>query len=432
MIIVGGLRLSNSTTTYAIHSPIFLSIDEFAIKNLIESIEPEILKEPNEKKIQGNRSRVYGTKLNKLINEGKISSDSVQRFLLENLLFGKMNRVSFFRIDSGAIAPLKNPEYIKNMLIDSKAITTPDEIKTLYYISDLKESIKDDKPQLLHLDIKTEEDKVEELTLLIGQRIRTSSDSVPIYYSVHININDEICTFRFKNWEEISSRFNEAQHPKQIIQLIKKIFSINLNINPVIAQNVVKAMSKDLIEPVLKPIKQTVDKKMCNIIEQDVEKWIKQLNFNSVATIEEKRTLIDHVLNHLYGLGYSYNAESVTSKTDVEKLGGYVSYIRFTDDTVSEAKAKSATVEDSLLDTNVYYDLKVRLDKSSSVKLSTYQFLNVPSREKKRNGRLGVSIHTETENQLQCVLKCSSYDREVYEYVLQKVKGYIVSQRGGD
>lgn len=416
--------MAEQITHYSIDPSIFLSVDKYAIKDFIIDIDPNILDDSD----NTESAKHYGDKLNNLILNGKIEEDKVQSFLLDSLLYGKMNQLSFYNVISGNVANLNTIDNIKSALIRSQHIETPTTLPDSSYSSNLKDKIKNKTPKLLYLDIQTKNSKPSELTLLIGQQISGTEEKHPIFFSIYMDLENDISVLRFKDWNKVSIEYNASNHPHKIESLIGNIFGVNLHMHDSVSQNTVKRISKDLIDPILNPVIEKVKNKVIEDIKKDTNKWLKNLGLQNSATVKDKDILTDHILNHLYGLSYNLDTNFIDIKSSqiIEQIGGYVSYIRFTDQTVSEAKAKSSNVNESLLDTNVYYDLKARLEESESIKLSTYQFLNVPGRTKSRRGRLGISVHTETISQFQCVLQCQYYDKEVYEYVLQKITGYII------
>ncbi|MFD2704042.1 hypothetical protein [Salibacterium lacus] len=414
----------------SISKPVLRSIGHDNIKQFLQTQHSEALKKEYR---SGNyqdisEDTMYENILNSLINKDEIDNEHVDEFLLDNFRYGKMNHIFIFQITSSKLKSLNYENQIIRFINNLK-YHSGEEITSFPHFNKIRQKLPKGKKRLLYTSVHKEGSNITSIEIILSKFIYDKDYRHCVQYiPVEIDVKNKLVFIRMKDWNNDSlGSFNISDEGQKIAKELENAFEINLMMKPDKVQNIITQLLRNLTEPILADSVDKVNNNISDDVNQSIKKWTQSIDSSISLTKKDYDMLNKHVLNYFYKYQFQkdYGHLKMKNIKDIFDINGYPTYVKFIDDAIGEARTRSNDVNSSLLDTSIYYDLKARLDESHRINLSTIQFMDPPDRK-----RLGVSFHTEKHNELRLVLFCqNSYKKEIYDYVLRKIRSYFKSQK---
>lgn len=359
--------------------------------------------------------------LNKLIYNSKLTPDDIDKFLINELNYGKMKNVFVRFIDSTLITDVKNAINRINSL-EKYGYIDASKVSSSEFKKNLRKHVDVGCKKLIYSKIHCGQSaKVDSITLLLAEGIQTGEDTkdpTNNYYSIEINLKYNYFVLRIRNWSsEASNDYNPDKIYSEIEKIMSSCFGIIFNRD---SQKYINSMYSIVCELTSKAL-DTVSKEVNNKIKQNVYSsvinWAKTTGI--MLNIADEKLLTESILNNFYKYYMKKTYGKITHKKMVDIFGlyAYPRKVKFLDDTVGEGKALSPDPSQSLLDTAVFYDLKARLDHSKQLLCTTIYWLQCPN-----NDCFGTTIYTDAQNLFKIVFLPLKFNKEMCNYVLQQIK----------
>ena len=405
--------------SYDVSPMLHRSLYRYSLKKFIESElddQYEIVREEyNDIDLEDKLG--FSRLLDRCLNDGKISIDSFTRFVIEELNYGRQRNLYISLLMDCSF--LNNRDLvlrkINNLLLGSNTVN-----ELPYYNGVLDGVVGEER--LILADLIEEDDNIQAIRLVFGKYINHEGEECNNYISIEINLQLNLLVIKLRNWKDEN---NPTLHLDELAESykmkIKAAFNLNIPLMTSSTQRLVKRMTVDLTEGVLAPTRQFIDSKIKAEVNAKADEWLKKLS-NIEFTSTDIESLRDTIMNNYYRLYVHNEIGKLNHKQLLEtyNVKGYLVNVKFTDDTIGEARAKSATTTESLLDTSVYYDLKTRLDGSEKVKSVTIYWVDCPLEP-----HFGTTFNLEAQEKFKVIIKPNFFRKELNDHVLQKIGLYI-------
>ncbi|MEC2073197.1 hypothetical protein [Alkalihalophilus marmarensis] len=401
------------------------SIYNYSVKYFLEKQGKDHVKKAKDLKLQSNDELKYHKILDFYITKDEINRTEVNNFLFEQVNYGRMKNIFIYEIQNINFSKVSNFENIIHCINNLK-YKNANTLKEKYFVGDLRKGLKQNEKELFCLETFTDsKGHLESIHLLLAKGIKNNQgEDCNHYIPVEIKLKERKVYIRMKNWESSAKfyGFKLDEEIKKVVEDLKHSFDFTLQMPIDKTQSIIRRMLRDLTQTVL----MSTQDKVNNLIEEDVRvtirDWAKKTLPTNVTLLEKDYINLEkYILNHFYSLKFKFDHKDLTTNTIQQSFNvpGYPTYVKFTDDTISEARTKSQSTSESLLLTSIYYDLKARLDDANQIRLATVYWTDAPIRK-----NLGVSYKGDVQNQLNVVVKYNFFNKEIYDHVLQKIRKY--------
>lgn len=340
-------------------------------------------------------------------------------FLINGLSYGLQRNIYISKIKTFSF-PLDIEhihEYIKNLGFKNCNLVNDDYIFT----KDIKNNFSIHEKSLVHYNLNLDDNNnVTSVDLLIGEGFKDSSteEEFNLYYSICIDIINKILIIRLRNFE---TKFEDYSVDNTYLSLkdeLRRSFGIIIEAKDTHYMQLMYNAVSDLTDTILKTTYNEISSKIGDSIDSCTDIWNNMLENNLTAA--DKTNLKNSII-------YSYckiqmrkelKEISVYKLKEVYDVDGYARSVHFIDDSVSRINTKSKSVEESLLDTSSFYDIKSSLDHSKSIKKSNIHWIIG------QNNRLNTTFINESGGRFKVIINSNHFNKEVDNYVLQKVIKY--------
>lgn len=409
---------------YIISPKVHKCLYQTAIKEFLESKEIDVNEEAERYNIDLKDDVCYSHLLDALI-DNKVSVDEVMPFLLDELNYGRMKNIYISIIDdvSHIDSEEKALSLIKNL--GTKGIPNVANITKCDYLEDLGRGLELGEERLLYSKLKKDDEgKIDCISLLIGVGIKDKdSDYYNIYYSIDVDVKDKLMITRLKNWTaNIEDETVDSMYKCMEIKIAES-FNLLLPSMTTISQKIAYSLISSLIKVVLEEPMKVVNDELGGLIQTQLEEWTTILLADkNVITPADYNVFKEIILNNFckFYMLNELKAISVADLMEKFNIDGYPRYVNFIDETVGEARARSADVKESLLETSIFYDVKARLDQAKNIRMLTTYWVSYPGSD-----NFGLSLYTNAQGRLKLILLPHHYDKGMYEYVLRQIKKHI-------
>ncbi|WP_214736930.1 hypothetical protein [Exiguobacterium sp. s162] len=396
------------------------SLYRYSLKNFIENELHDRYEEVKEsyQDIDFEDSLGFSRFLDRCLRDDHISIESFTRFVIEELNYGRQrNMYVSFLMDCSFL----NNEALVIEKINDLNLTNEHSVTMLPYSNGLLDGVSPGEKRLIYSDVIKDDTDITSVRLVFGNHIYHDAAECNNYVAVEINIPLKLLVVKVRNWKDDNEHTSNTNQLAEEIKIrIKAAFNLHTPLMTNSSQRLVRRMTMELTESVLKPTRDIVDAKIKSEIHNKSEEWLKSLSNKNFSTTD-LNYLEDAILNNFYRL-YMHNEIGKLSNDqlfEIYNVAGYPVNVKFTDDTIGEARAKSADTSESLLDTSVYYDLKTRLDSSDRLKTVTIYWIDLSSEK-----HFGTTFNLESQEKLKIVIKPNFFRKELSDYVLRKIELY--------
>lgn len=396
------------------------SLYKYAVKKFVEDELGDSFAElSNEYQLDTSDELGYSRFLDRCISEEKIQNEQVLKFIINELNYGRQrNMYISFLMDASFLKDKdKIIEKIKRLEVDGA-----NKVSDLPFINEISNRIDRGAKKLVYADtLKNDKNEISSIRLVIGTGIVINGSDCNNYIAIEINLDLNLLVIKLRNWKDeideehsLQGQFNEYK------LMVKEAFNLGIPLSFSTVQKLLRNMASDLTEKVLGSVKSEVDSKIKANVNSNVVKWLNSIS-DRVLPPKDVEIVEDSVLNNFYRL-YMQHEIGKLSNEELKtrfKVDGYPTYVKFTDDTIGEARAKSSDPKESLLDTSVYYDLKARLDNSEQIKVITIYWIDFPILE-----HFGTTFNAEAQERFKVNIRPNFFNKEISDYVLRKIKMY--------
>lgn len=361
----------------------------------------------------------YNHLLDRLIEKQEIDQASIDDFLHDELNYGRMKNVY--------VTLISNKKFTEEGIIKSvqslSDYRNANNISTNFFQSDLRRAIPKGEKHLVYFEIKKNGERIQSIHMLFAESYTDpTGQSTNNYIPVEIRMDYGFLVIRLRNWgnNENEEENNLNRIHAEVRSLIVRAFGLYVTSNASKEQLIVSSMLGDLTNTVLNPTINQVDSKLKKVVELDIDKWTEKIFEQNVMPKADREILVNQILHNYYKIHLVKTFGGTTiSKLKQLKVEGYPRNVKFLDDTIGEARARSNTPKESLLDTSIFYDIKARLDQAKQIRMCTIYWINAPGYQ-----RLGTTFHTTTQKQFKFIILANFFTKEISEYVLRQVKKY--------
>jgi hypothetical protein len=364
--------------------------------------------------------------LDHLYTSGEISKDQLDDFLIDQLNYGKIKNVyiSFFE-DSGYLSNQNNIISAVNNLM--KFNYNNSTIKGDYFKEDLTAPIPEGHKKVLYFKIVKKQYLPHVVHMLLGSTVKNKDGALcNEYTSIDINLDHKIIQIRLRNWgnERLPNDHSKLDSTySNIVEILQECFNITIEVPASKNHKMIFSLVEDLVGLVLNPTENRVNAVLEKKIEEEIESWSKILiGPNYLLPLKEKQVMTKLLLNNFYKLDFFNNLNGISLNNEyLINLGveGYPRYIKFLDETIGEGKAKSQTSQESVLDTDIFYDIRARLNQSQNISFATIYWITI-------SGHLtfGISFYLDKANIFKYIVKNHYFHKEESDYVLRQIAKY--------
>lgn len=395
----------------------------YAIKRFLEDKVPGLDEKVKKHKIDMSDEFKYSRILDTLINKNEINSDLVDDFLINEINYGRMRNVYVSLISD--VTHLQNENnifrYVKSL--GNMGYMNADEVNGSPFIKNIRKGIQRGEEELIYFDI-IKDHVIKNIRLVIAQSfVNDEGEECNNYIAVEINLDYKFLVIKIRNWDNNSEQnYSIDTLHKLIKDNIKQAFHLSIPLATSTYQQIVYNMVSELSGKVLNQTINNVDDKISKSVQDNVVQWSEQiLSEGNILPTSDQEVVIQSILNNFYRI-YMQNEIGVLKVGKLkEKFGvdGYPRYVKFIDDTIGEARARSSDPKESLLDTSIFYDIKARLDQAKQIKIATIYWIDSPGYD-----YLGTSFYTETQERFKFVVLANFFNKEICDYVLRQINKY--------
>ncbi|MBU3133403.1 hypothetical protein KPL40_13170 [Clostridium gasigenes] len=406
-----------------IDTNVFKALDNRSLKNFFENKGINIQRKIEEYSIDGTIKGYELDLLDNLFSHGFIKINEVEQFLSEEFNYGRAKNVYIEFIEN--IKSRDISEILSRInSLEIKGYKNASKVNSNYFIYEIRKAIEIGGKYLIESKIDINNGIVSNIRLLLGEGISIEiSGRSNNYYSVDIDLEKKILALRMINWNEkvVKDKLPDNQY-EDIFKLVKKTFRIEANSYQKENQKIVYNLVNDLTLKVLNDTMVNVNEKVKEDIERSVKRWGKKVLENkNKLTNSDITVLTQTILNNYYRISMTSQHKTLSPKIlkEVYKVQAYPRQVKFFDETAGEGRARSSDVCESVLDTSVFYDIKVRLDKEKNIKNTIIYWMSCIGQE-----NFGTVIHLENQNRFKIIFYSSRINKEKFDYVLQEINGY--------
>ncbi|WP_411679605.1 hypothetical protein [Clostridium thailandense] len=402
---------------------VFRALYKPSIKKFIESKSIIVEDKAPEYSLDTSSKSFLLDLLNELKSHGFISVGDLEKFLVDELNYGRAKNMYIEFIDDIELSTID--EFIDRInLLEIKGYKNASEVEGKYYVKDIAKFIELGEKRLIFSEIDSSGNSVECIRLLLAEGISLKESlRSNNYYSIEINIKLNIIAIRIINWgDQALVKYAPDNKHKEIFSMIRQIFAIQSHAKLKDTQKLVYNLVDDLTGRVLNSTITYVDNLVKEDIMSSVEEWgNKILDHGRKLEKSDKEVITQLMLNNYYRVKMALDFKRLTpsilkNKFDVQ---AYPRQVKFFDDTIGEGKARSSDPMESVLDTSVFYDIKARLDKEKNIKNSIIYWLGCEDEK-----HFGTAIHVDNQDRFKIVFYPKYFNKGKCDYVLQQIKGY--------
>lgn len=397
----------------------------YSIKRFLEANVDGLSDFISKYEIDIKKDMAYSHLLDALVSNGNINNREVDQFLLNELNYGRARNVYLSFIQE--VSHLENEDriisYVKSL--SRKGYKNAEKVESYPVVFNLRKGITPGENELINFDIeKDSEGNPLNITLLLGQGvINNEKEKANNYIGVEINLKYKILVVKLRNWES-NNEYNfglDTMH-KSIQDDIKNIFNLTIPLLSATSQKLIYNMINELTGKVLNKAIDKVSTTLNDRVNDQLREWTSDiLSEGDILPEAEFDVLNELILNNFYRI-YMQNEIGVLKVGSLREkfaVNGYPRYVKFTDDTIGEGRARSADPRESLLDTSIFYDIKARLDQSKQIKMATIYWIDSPDYD-----YLGTTFYTDSPERFKFVVLANFFNKEICDYVLQQVDKY--------
>lgn len=402
-----------------INPKVHRALYNFSIKRFIEEKVEDISQYIVDSNIDVNNELGYSKLLDYLINERVIGNQEIDDFLINELNYGRSRNVfvSFIQETSH----LKNNNDIIKFIkkLESKGYKNAELVKDEFFVGDIRRGIPVGEEELVWscIDKNTSGNPCNIRLLLAKGDIDIEDNEQNYYIGVEINLEYNFLVVKLRNWENQNYSLDTLH--KSIQDDIKKAFNLVIPLLSATSKEIVYNIINDLSTKVLQKAISTVDETLKNKVRESLKEWTDNLLTEEVVLPDaEYDVLTQSILNSYYRI-YMQNEYGVIKVKELKNqfgVNGYPRYVKFTDDTIGEARAKSSDPKESLLDTSIYYDVKARLDQAKIINMATVYWIDSPTYE-----YLGTTFYTDNHERFKFIVLPNFFDKGICDYVLRQI-----------
>lgn len=364
---------------------------------------------------------VYSHLLDGYIEDGTLEDIKVEKFLIEQINYGRMRNmyVSFL----SDVSHLVDEHVIRGKLhnLKQKGYDNANLIKGFPFVNNIRGGLDRGKKEVIYSDIKKNNDAIVSVKFVIA--IGTLIDGVEVnnYIAAEINLELKMLILKIRNWEPKDSNYSVEKIFEEIHHKVLDAFDLIILKKDIKMSKLIYSMVKDLSNKVLEKPMNFVNEKIEKLVENNVSKWCNAILDDDI-TQTDLSLLKTNILNSYYKFYMNYSEQQLGIDEYQEKLSvdGYPRYVKFKDETISEARAKSPSPHTSLVSANVFYDVKASLDHAEELNMATVYWL-----KNKNPKTFGVSYHTDYDHICKLNILPNYFDEEICDYVLRKIKQYM-------
>lgn len=359
-----------------------------------------------------------------LLND--VDDEILTPFLINSFLYGLQRNiyVSKIRTFSHTLNIENANGYIKSLGFKNCNLVNDDDNM---FIHDIKSQLDINEKTLIYSNLNQNENgNLTSIDLIFGEGFKDSytENDINLYYSICIDIDKELLIIRLRNFETRYSDYNIDEIYFSIKNIVRNKLGVIVDNSDEYYMKLMYNAVSDLTDTILNRPYSTIETLIGESIDNISSEWNTSLFENNVTpsdALNLKKTIINSycklkMREELKGL----SVYDLKSKYNVD---GYTRSINFIDDSVSKINTKSKEVEESLLDTTSFYDIKSSLDHSKNVRNANIHWFISDT------DRLNTTFVCDKGGRFKVVIKSNHFNKEVDDYVLQKVIRYAPQQR---
>ncbi len=396
-----------------------------SIKKFLKNKGININKEKKERKIDQNEGS-HIELLNQLMSDGVIPRNVVKTFVLNELRFGKLTNVFVKIIDGFGVENAQDA--LSRVSRSRHHFGNHNKITDVKYINpDILQMVQSGVTDIIYFNaIDNEQGVISKVEMLIGWEMSYNKGGgvqrYNNYCSIIIDFNNGICSLGIKDWANGVHSSNIPENVfKRIYSIIQDVFGITSDTSSKATTQVVYSFVHEMTSKILSDSIKRVDSSVGHIIDENIDLLNDKFQEEIELTIDDRSAIVSAIKNNLYRAEFTSRYDKITDDILKKDLGlyAYPRQIRFKETSVGEGNAKSASVNETIFETSLFYDMKYRLDQSKNVVFSVIYWLPSDKFEKfgvslgcRRNGRIKLAFYNEILTEVE------------YNEVLSKISEY--------
>ncbi|WP_148552153.1 hypothetical protein [Paraclostridium bifermentans] len=350
-----------------------------------------------------------------------IDNNTSNNFLVEELLYGMQRTMYVSKIDQvednirdrnivlNKIRTLT--EYLENVSVQ----------ETLFINENIGSSIGDGERKLLYYKLSTCEDGlVDSIDIILGRGLSEGNEELTVYYSITIDLINNLFIVRMRNMEHEYKWYKMNYYYQDIRNyILDKMGIILVRNDSTYYRETIYNILNYTNDTVLSRFYETIENELGSNIRQAVEQWNSILE-NSNITNEDRNSIIENIKNS-YCKIISQNRLQGLNGIDIKQtygVDGYASRVVFEDDSIGSTRVRSGTVDDTLLNTTTFYDIKASMERCMNIKVANILWTD------DNNKRINTTFNNEKQGKFKVVIINNYFYKEMNDYVLQKIIQY--------
>ena len=414
-----------SNTVNPISPKVHRFLYNYSIKRFLESNIEDLPEYISELEIDLGEDMGYSKLLDALINAGKLTQNQVDRFLLNELNYGRSRNVfvSFIQYTSHLSSEEKIIKYVNSLR--RKGYKNAERVSNYPVMFDLRRGIDRGESKLIHFDIeKDQNEEVSNISLLLAQGVvNNNGEGANNYIGIEINLKYKMLVVKLRNWESTNEHnYGLDTLHKSVQDDIKNTFNLTIPLLSATSQKLIYNMINELTGKVLDKAINTVNSVLEEKVNNKLKEWTSEIISENVSLTESDFNVFKEIILNNYYRVYMQNEIGVLKVGNLKdkfEVNGYPRYVKFIDDTIGEGRARSSDPQESLLDTSIFYDIKARLDQSKQIKMATIYWIDSPGYD-----YLGTSFYTDNQERFKFVVLANFFNKEICDYVLRQIDKY--------
>ncbi|CEQ08961.1 Uncharacterised protein [[Clostridium] sordellii] len=357
--------------------------------------------------------------LTRLFNTAKY--ESKRNFLVQELLFGLQRNVYVSKINQFGHNLRKQEiclsqintltDYLGDMVAEEDTWTS----------GDIGRNIASGEKKLLYYNLnKSKDNNVHSIDMILCKGIEQEDEELTIYYSITIDIINNILIVRMRNmgteykWYKVDDYYQEIRD-----YLVNNMYIILERNDSNYYRKTIYNILDYTTNTVLSSFYKQIDKNIGNNIEQQVTNWNGILAPNDI-TLQDKDSIIKGIKN-LYCKIISQNTLENLTGIDIKQnygVDGYPARVVFEDDSIGNTRVKSENVDNTLLNTTTFYDIKESMERCKNIKVANILWTD------NNDNRVNTTFNNEKQGKFKVTIISNYFNKEMNDYVLQKIIQY--------
>lgn len=409
------------TNSFFITDQVFKSIRYKDVRDFMKSKGIDVEERIRSLGINKDNNYEYPQLLNSLLRTGAVSKDEAISFLVDQTRYGQLRNIyiDFLSFDTD----LSNEDVLTSKLRNLSNIDEEfGKLNQPEKIGPINTNIQENS-ELVYLNVERNNGIIKKIYITLRKKLSNNSHEWADHYSFEVDLSKRMLVSKARNWDQKTDnsydlKGNLNNFKDQIISALDlKTIQTNTDI-----QRLMLNILNDITLKVLQPTMDDVDEKLREDATLKVREWLGEIVDDPDSyPSQEVSNIIDNVLNNFYQVDrlMTSGVEKVSELNEKYGVCAYPRVVRFLDESIGEARAKSSDSKESLLETGLYFDIRTRLGSSKSLKYITVYWLTCSNSK-----HFGVTIHNDVRSELRMNFLPHTYDKEMLEYVLQKIEDY--------